>query len=511
MKYTLFPDQKIWCRATVDALTRGADGQPAFDRVLSVAATGAGKTIMSSALAEWSCKTGQGKTLFLADSDELVNQAIDKIFKSTGMIAGKEKASSHASRTRDVVVGSIQTLAQQHRLETWDPAHFGLVIADEAHLSMSDSWQRVLKHFTPAKQVGVTATPERADERDLWNYWQHEAANISLFELIDLGRLSPIRVQTCPIDLNCRGIKASGQGLNEEELSHRIEPAFDAIIEAWKRYGEGRKTLWFLPGVAASKVFAEKLRRAGLTAKHVDGASKDRQQILKGYEDGEFEHLTNAQLLMKGYDCPDIGAVVILRPTKSRVAYQQMVGRGTRVCDRYTDMLLLDFLWDFDKLMVRPADLIAKNKQQADAIQRRFAGTDEQLDIREAAELAHIDAVKKLIDRLTTGDKRTARTYTAHQAAALMGEQGLLDYEPRAGWEIEKPSQKQLDVLKAEGIQSRTVKTKGEASQLIGRIGRRKGHGQADIQQLLELHRLGAENPLEFTKDAAGRAIAANI
>jgi len=511
MKYELFPDQKLWCRKTVDALTRGAAGQPAFDRVLSVAATGAGKTIMSSALAEWSVKTGQGKVLFLADSDELVSQGIDKIYKSTGMIAGKEKAAERASRTRDVVVGSIQTLAQPARLKTWPRDHFGLVIADEAHLSMADSWQRVLKHFGPAKQVGVTATPERGDDRDLWDYWQHEAANISLYELIDLKRLSPIRVQTCPIDLDCRGIRSRGQGLDEEELSHRIEPAFDAIIAAWKKYGEERKTLWFLPGVAASKVFAEKLRQSGLTAEHVDGASPDRKQILKGYEDGKFEHLTNAQLLTKGYDCPDIGAVVILRPTKSRVAYQQMVGRGTRVCDRYEDMLLLDFLWDFDRMMVRPADLIAKTKQQADAIQERLTGAAEQMDIREAADLAHVDSVKKLIDRLINGDKRTARTYTAHQAAALLGEQQLLEYEPRAEWETEGPSSRQLEILKREGVQARTVKSKGQASQLIGEIGKRRAHGEADLKQVLELARLGVEQPHRWSSQAAKRAIAENI
>jgi superfamily II DNA or RNA helicase len=512
MIFTLFEDQKLWCRATIDALEKGIGGRPRCTRVLSVAATGAGKTIMASALAEYSTKrwqkrVGNGRVLFLADTDELCEQARDKIRQATGMIAGLEKAQEHAARTRDVVVASIQTLSRQPRLDTWDPDHFSLVIADEGHLSMADSWQRVLKYFNQdgrgAAILAVTATPERADEKDLWAFYEAEPANIGLFELIEKGRLAPIKVQTCPLKLDCRGIKARAGGLDEEALTHAIEPAFDQIIDAWEEYAEGRKTLWFLPGIPASKVFTDKLNRRGLAARHVDGTSPGRKMILAGFDDDRFNHLSNAQLLMKGYDQPDIGCVVVLRPVKSRVAYQQMVGRGTRVSPGKKNMLLLDFLWDFDKMMVRPADLVAGSRQEADRIDERMRGSQEMLDIREAKELAHLDSVRKLIERLVSGQEKNARTYSAQQAAAMIEQPGLLEYEPKAAWEVETVSNRQLEILQEEGIKRGSVKTKGEASQLISAIGKRHHDGDASLKQILQLHREGIQDPQNFTKKGA--------
>jgi superfamily II DNA or RNA helicase len=371
MNWKLHDDQKAWCRQTVDAFEKGQHGEGPWQRLLSTAATGAGKTVMAAAIAgyalkRWASPDGQpGRVLFLADTDELVQQAVDKFWDAAGLVCDKEKASDRASLASRTVVGSIQTLARDNRLQRFPAGHFALVIADEAHLSMAATWQRVLGHFDAggARSLGITATPERHDGKDLFKWWQHKPAEIGLFDLIAKGRLAPITVRTVPLELDCTGVHRAGAELDEEELTSAIEPAFDAILDAWEREGEGRKTLWFLPGIAASKEFAQRLLARGHPALHVDGTSTDRRETLARFDTGEAQHLCNAQLLTKGYDQPDIGCVVILRATQSRVAYQQMVGRGTRTAPGKTDLLLLDFLWKFDELGIcRPGDLVARTK-----------------------------------------------------------------------------------------------------------------------------------------------------
>lgn len=534
----LYPDQKQWCRATVDAFERGASGEGPFTRVMGVAATGAGKTIMASAITQYALARwgrpdnspdptrpgeakGTGRVLFLADSDELVQQAQDKIYSFTGHPTDREKAGDRASLMSRIVVGSIQTLQRAERRERFPRDHFSLVIVDEAHGSMADTWQAVMNHWHQggARILGITATPERGDDRDLWSWWEHRSAEIGLFDLIELGRLAKIKVKTLPIDLDCRGVKANREGLDEEQLAHAIEPAFDAIIEAWERHGENRKTLWFLPGIKASQRFADLLIERGHAARHVDGGSPDRREILEGYGRNDFRHLCNSNLLIKGYDQPDIACVVNLTPGKSRVAYQQKVGRGTRIAPGKPDLLLLDFLWQFDKLgIVRPADLVARTRKEAERIQaaleRAARESDrglnqplEGLDIHDQRELADNQLVKSLIDQLVRNTRRQTRTYDASIAAALMNQPELLNYEPEAAWERRPPTDKQKELLTKRGVSVQTVKTRGMASMLLSAIFDRHDQGLATLKQVARLTSAGIEGADHMTFAEASAAM----
>lgn len=376
MKFNLRDYQQLFCRAVVNAFTRGAEGQGPFSRVLGVAATGAGKTIMASALVWWITRKPRrtGRVLMLADTDELVQQAADKILQATGLIPDIEKAASKAELASTVVVGSIQTLSR--RLDRWPADHFDLVIADEAHLSMARNWQGVLKHFGNggAWVLGITATPERGDGQKLMRYYEHIAAEIGLFDLINRGHLAPLTVQVCPLQIDCTNLKAATKGMNagnfdDGELEEAIEPYLAAIIDEWETHARDRRTLIFHPSIRASQRFTEMLQARGISAAHVSGQSKDRKEMLKGFETGRFQVLNNAQLLTKGYDCPAISCVINLRPTKSRTQYLQMIGRGTRTCDGKTDCLILDFLWQFQELgIMRPAALIGKGDEHEAAV-----------------------------------------------------------------------------------------------------------------------------------------------
>lgn len=485
--------QKRWCRKTWNAFNQGVDGRR-FTRILSTAATGAGKTVMASALIYATIQKLNGRTLFLADTDDLVAQAAKGIFAATGLIPTVEKGQERAGRRSHNVIGSIQTMMRPERLETWDPGHFKMVIADEAHLSMADGWQRVLKRFNEggAWILGITATPERGDERDLWDFYEHLGDEIGLFELIDNGHLAPISVETVPLRIDCTTVAIQeNYGDDGNEMETVLEQYWDQIIEEWKARAAGRKTIWFQPGCRASRRFVDRLQAHGLAAKHVDGTTQNRGQILAEFERGDFQHLSNAQLLQKGYDCPDIGCVVILRPTQSRVAYQQMVGRGTRLAPGKEDVLLLDFLWEFQDRMkpIGPADLVTREpKRKAAMAEALREGAGKKLDLGNAFTEYEKGQAKKLVERLRElAMKRRAMRFDAREIAVAFDQPELLDYVPTAPWELQPPTPKQKEMLQKAGVRIGDIKTAGEASKLIEFIITRREQGAATLKQTAAL------------------------
>ena len=154
-----------------------------YKNVLAVMATGGGKTIILSTIAQ---KSLPGRTLIIAHREELITQAVDKIKATTGINAEIEKAENRASRNASVVVGSVQTL-QGGRLASWPKDHFSRLIIDEAHHALSDSYRAIIDHFTPAKVLGVTATPARGDKKNLGQVFEAVAYEIGLIDLIKLG------------------------------------------------------------------------------------------------------------------------------------------------------------------------------------------------------------------------------------------------------------------------------------------------------------------------------------
>lgn len=511
MKFTLRDYQQQFCRAVVNAFTVGAEGQGPFDRVLGVAATGAGKTIMAAALVWWITRRPRrtGRVLMLADTDELVQQAADKILQATGLIPDIEKAASMADHQSGVVVGSIQTLSR--RLERWPADHFDLVIADEAHLSMARNWQTVLKHFGDggAWVLGITATPERGDGQKLMRYYEHIAAEIGLFDLINRGHLAPITVQVCPLRIDCTALASKKAGLNkgdfdDGELEEAIEPYLEAIIDEWQAHASDRKTLIFHPSIRASQKFTEMLQARGVAAAHVSGQSKDRKAVLKGFEEGRFQVLNNAQLLTKGYDCPDIACVINLRPTKSRTQYLQMVGRGTRTAPGKTDCLLLDFLWQFQELgVMRPAALVARGDED-EANVAAVMERGKRMTLGEASEEAEREREQLIIRQLKRAAERGGRQiYDARVLGAVLHQPDLIDYEPRAKWEKLPLTPGQRRFLENNGIDPASVRGLGHGAKIMHTLAERRNHGMATPKQVAALAMADVPQPHQLTFSSA--------
>ena len=484
-------------RDCIDAVLKGWNE---YNRQLLVVPTGGGKTIIFARLAQ---NTLPSRTLILAHRDELVRQAVDKIEQATGMWATVEKGQERADRDSAIVVGSIQTM--MNRTHEWASDHFDLIVCDEAHHCISDSWQKVLTHFNTAKVLGVTATPDRGDKKNLGQYFENVAHEVHLRDLIADGYLSPIKIKAVPLELDISNVASVAGDYHVGQLGESLTPYLKACAEAIKEHAAGRKTLVFLPLVATSIEFAEIARSIGLKAEHVSGQSEDRKRILKNFASGDSHLLSNAMLLTEGYDCPTIDCVCVLRPTKSRALFAQMVGRGTRIAEGKTDLMLLDFLWQHERHdLVRPAHLVAESREVADLMTKQaFAGGDEALDLFELEVSAKEQRESTLRDALKENKKRKARMMDAMEFSLGLHDVTLAEYEPTMGWESKPVSVGQVRILKQYGIDPESVRGRGHASAMIDKIITRSRIGMATPKQMLWLRKLNHPTPEQATFDEA--------
>lgn len=475
-----------------------------YNKQLVVIPTGGGKTIVFSGIA---ARLQPKRTLILAHREELIDQAIAKLASATGIRAGREKAESRASKSDPVVVASVQSMIR--RLDEWPADHFGLVVADEAHHAISASWQKVLNHFDQAAWVlGVTATPDRSDKRNLGGYFEAIPFELGLFDLVNQGFLSGISVKSIPIEIDITGVRQTAGDYNEADLGQALEPYLRQIAKAIATECAFRRTLVFLPLIATSETFRDICREEGLVAEHVCGVSPDRAEQLAKFAAGDTEVLCNAMLLTEGFDDPGIDCVVVLRPTKSRALYSQMVGRGTRVAPGKGNLLLLDFLWMHEAHnLVRPAHLVAKSNDVAEEItelaeEKARGGVQGELDLQGLASETQIKREAKLAEEIAKNAKKKARVMDANEFA-LFVHSDAAEYEPTMKWEGEAISEGQAKVLSRFGIDLDTITCKGHASRMIDLLVNRSRMGLASPKQMRLLRQLRHPHPETATFEQA--------
>ena len=190
-----------------------AEWENGHTRTLLVLPTGTGKTIVFASVAADQVRAGH-RVLILAHRGELLEQAADKLQRSTGLVSAVEKADATCLNTWfRVVVGSVQTLQRTARLERFSHDYFGTIIIDEAHHCISESYQKILQHFDSAHVLGVTATPDRGDMQNLGQVFDSLAYEYTLPKAIREGYLSPIKALTIPLQLDLSGVSMQSGGL----------------------------------------------------------------------------------------------------------------------------------------------------------------------------------------------------------------------------------------------------------------------------------------------------------
>lgn len=495
----LRPYQQEGFRAVVRGWSNPLDDTPS--RQLIVIPTGGGKTIVFAKLAEAKAGMGQ-RSLILAHREELIGQAVAKIKSATGIEAWVEKAERHAPRSARVVVASVQTLTRAKRLETWAPDHFGLVVCDEAHHAISPSWRTVLARFDgTADVVGVTATPDRGDKRNLAEYFTSLAYEVRLVDLIKDGYLSPITIRSVPLEIDIRGVRSVAGDFDQEQLGETLEPYLSQIARAVKQYAAGRRVLAFLPLIATSRKFVEICLVEGLRAEHVDGIDEARKEKLAAFELGEWDVLSNTMLLTEGYDDPGIDCVLVLRPTKSRALYSQMIGRGTRPHPLKDNLLILDFLWMHERHSIaRPASLVARDDEEAEVMQavakeREESGGGDGQDLLELQGTAVAQREASLRKQLAEQKGKSGKFISADEWAAEHDKLGIAEFQPTFAWEEKPVSEAQAKVLRRAHIDPATVRGRGHASQIIDAVFGEVSRQICSEPQKLLLRRLGHESP----------------
>lgn len=489
-----------------------AEWENGHTRTLLVLPTGTGKTIVFASVAADQVRAGD-RVLILAHRGELLEQAADKLQRSTGLVSAVEKADATCLNTWfRVVVGSVQTLQRTARLERFPRDYFGTIIIDEAHHAITDGYRRILDYFGSAKVLGVTATPDRGDMRNLGEVFDSLAFEYKLTDAIKEGYLCRIMAQTIPLKLDISSVTMSGGDYAVGDLGTALDPYLEQIAAEMAQRCKGRKTVVFLPLIKTSQKFRDLLNSHGFRAAEVNGQSTDRKEVLADFDAGKYNVLCNSMLLTEGWDCPSVDCVVVLRPTKVRSLYSQMVGRGTRLSPGKSDLLLLDFLWMTDKHeLCRPADLVCEDRTVARQMTENLAQTGCPEDIEEAAVQASEDVVAQreeaLAKQLEEQRRKKAKLVDPLQYEMSIQAEDLAGYVPTFGWEAGPPSAEQTAALEKMGILPDAVESAGKASLLLDRLNKRRAEGLTTPKQIRVLERYGFQSVGTWSFDAAKHMI----
>lgn len=489
-----------------------AEWDAGHTRTLLVLPTGTGKTIVFASVAADQVRAGD-RVLILAHRGELLEQAADKLQRSTGLVSAVEKAESTCLDSWfRVVVGSVQTLQRTARLERFPRDYFGTIIIDEAHHAITDGYRRILDYFESAKVLGVTATPDRGDMRNLGEVFDSLAYEYKLTDAIKEGYLCRILAQTIPLQLDISSVTLSGGDYAVADLGTALDPYLEQIAAEMAVRCKDRKTVVFLPLIRTSQKFRDLLNAHGFRAAEVNGQSEDRREVLADFDAGKYNVLCNSMLLTEGWDCPSVNCVVVLRPTKVRSLYSQMVGRGTRLSPGKTDLLLLDFLWMTDRHeLCRPADLVCEDRAVARQMTEHLAETGCPEDIEEAAAQASEDVVAQreeaLAKQLEEQRRKKAKLVDPLQYEMSIQAEDLAGYVPAFGWEAGPPSEQQTAALEKLGILPDAVESAGKAALLLDRLNKRRDEGLTTPKQIRCLEKYGFQHVGTWSFEAARHMI----
>ena len=311
--------------------------------------TGTGKTIIFGLVAE----ALKVPTLILAHREELLYQAEQKLKliypeAETGILKAEERGGLEAA----ICISSVQT-AVKHTAELARRG-FKLLICDEAHHSVTDTYTRVFNDLSfmagePDKLLlGVTATAFRGDKAGLDGVFEKIVFERSILSMIKEGYLSDIRGLEVTTDVDISQVAETASDFSANKLSALIDTPQrnKLIVDTYLEYGEGRRGVAFCVKVDHALHLASKFRDSGISCEAVYGemASDERQDVLSRFNNHELQIITNCAVLTEGWDAPDLDLILMARPTKSKVLFTQCVGRGLRLAPEKRDCLLIDFV-----------------------------------------------------------------------------------------------------------------------------------------------------------------------
>ena len=502
--------------------------------------TGTGKTVVFASFPEFFRM--KNRMLVLAHREELLEQAAAKLrAASPGLEVGIEQGDNYASPTANVVLASVATIGRtgSQRLERLDPSQFNLIVVDEAHHAIADSWQRVLDHFgvfAPDSKkllVGFTATPKRMSGDGLETVFQEIVFERDIKTMIALGYLSPIaayRVETT-VDLTRVRTKLGDFAVKQLAEAVNTEGRNGLVVKVYEEHLASAKTVVFCVDVAHARNVAQAFRDAGISAAAIDGEmpSDARKAALRDFSEGRIRVLTNCMVLTEGYDEPSIEGIILARPTKSTPLYTQMIGRGTRLHEGKRHVTVIDIvdvtrdrkLVTLPSLFGFPAHFDMQG-QTTGALERALVFAERQrpwvrLDIIESfSELEHRCKRINLLD-LQMPEELEALSFTWMKIGETLyrlpighGETLALERNLLGAWDVTRGSEtlkstKSL-VSAAAFAEDWIRKERAEAVALVQRQMRWRNEAVSDKQEEI-LRRNNLELPARMSRGDASRVI----
>ena len=513
---------------------------------LAVLPTGLGKTVLFAEIIRRMNERG-ARAMVLAHREELITQAADKIKRVTGLEAQIEMGEYHVQSwwgdLPPVIVSTVQTQCAggdgAGRMSKFDPQEFGMVVIDEAHHATSSTYRRCIDWYCQnpnCKVLGVTATPDRADEAALGQVFDAVAYEYQVLDAINNGWLVPIEQQMVTVgSLDFSGIRTTAGDLNQGDLAEVMEDErnLQGIAAPTVEICGEKRAIVFAATVEQAERLAEMLNRykpdkaawlCGKTDKD------DRRRMLADFKAGKLQFVVNVGVLTEGFDDSGVEVVVMARPTKSRSLYAQMAGRGTRPHDTVAGLLgdlptaqercamirnsvkpsclIVDFCGNSGRhKLCCTADILGGkiDDEVVAEVTRRVKETNGPVDMTEE--------MRKVKAEIEERKRREAATRAALQARA---EYLTTKIDPFSQWDITpaqergwdrgkkfSPKQEQV-LLERIGVDPKKIPY-GQGKQLLDEYFRRIQGGYASLKQAALLKKRGFTMPLRH--DQAGRMI----
>jgi len=407
-----------------------------FDRVLLMAATGTGKTIMFLEIIDrFLTDNPTANVLIVAHREELIFQPIERIESfwphltlDVGIVMGETNQIG-----KKITVATVQSLASgRGRLQSIPQPD--LIIIDEAHHSVANTYMSVLDAFSQAKVVGCTATPLRTDDIALSSVFEYVSYKITIQDAIRNGSLCPFT----PLGFGLPIIPPSGwvpSDSGNDDITGEILSAdniMEIVLEKWREFAGDRQTIGFTSSVAQAHRMAEYFGSHGVSSAAIDGTTPtdERRKILTNYKAGGLQVVFNCMVLTEGFDAPETSALIMVAPTKSDLIYVQRLGRGLRTVEGKKDCVVLDFAPRDSRDIVMATDVLdGVPKRAQDAIER--AEKDElllfNLSVNDLGTIGYIDPmdVKAKVMRYL-GRSRLAWSFDGAYAITGINEKSIL-------------------------------------------------------------------------------------
>ena len=324
-------------------------------RVLLALPTGAGKSHILGAIASRCIENGH-KVLALMHRRQLVTQLSD-MFKDCGVNSGIIMAGTDHSLENDCQIATMQTYNRRLKLCELEINKFyhnaTVIMIDEAHHTLSKTYQTILGNYENKIVIGVTATPVLASGFGMGNYFDALVSPIGVGDLVKSGHLVP-GVYYGPSNPDLTKVRTVMGDYHKGDLNKTMnQPQLVGdVVANWLKLGENRQTMVFAVKVSHSKALVAEFNKYGIPAEHLDAHHEDdeRSDVLRRFRNGDTRVLSNVALYTEGTDIPEIGCIVLARPTKSLGFHLQMVGRGARPFDGKQNFIVLDHGGNIERL-----------------------------------------------------------------------------------------------------------------------------------------------------------------